>query len=713
MQIHRFKNLSRQRTVGNAILFVALAFSAVMPAAAGQYYVPAKHKQAALAVNRACPQCRVEAGDYSGQPITDINFSGADLSNANFRNAQLQGVSFAGANLSGADFSGATIGVSPNTGAATSFALAVLSNTNFTSASVSAADFQYSTLSCTNFSNANLSGAVVGAALYGLSTACAPVFTGATVNCNITAFSKQLNLGGATLPGNCPGPAQPAKSAAQTVSAPEWQCSGSTPSGYQQWIYVNPGNGSDANDCTSGAAACATLAGGLGKCTPGSSCGVLAYYAPYTISATLTLGASQGLIGGCLAAGSSPSYYSTIQTGAGAMSGLPIIAVDGASNTAISGFHIESAGAYGTNSASAVGVKVSNHASVAIRYSNIIGAQGADGAGGNAGSPGASGSAGSGQNGGSNSACGNANGGKGGYGMNDNPSTEYIGKPDCSDSYCSASSGGSCNGGSGGPSSAGGGGNGGNHGNGVCSESITFNCDNGKGYGGTAGNAGVCGAGGEANSDVIGTYSSNGWVPAVGGNGGAGGNGGGGGGGGGGGYCVAMNGPWNPNSHVGQVGGGGGAGGCGGAGGTGGTQGGASFAMIIDASSVAMNQVTITVGVGGTGGRGGPGSTGGAGTGGAAGTTKSGGYSDGGPGASGAAGGSGGGGAGGNGGPSYGIAYVNGGTRTGDMPVFYTSKGGDGGAGGNAPATANNPCSAVEGQVGHSGQVMQEVTFSY
>lgn len=694
------------RTLRSTSILPAMLLANSM-ATADPHYQPAASREAAAAISAKCPGCQVAQLNYSGQPLTDMNFAGADLSGADFSNARLQGVSFIGANLSNANFTGATLEDSPNTQAPTSFSLANLSNANFSSASMGAANFQYSALSCTNFSKASMTGALFGAALYGLSSTCAPVFTGATVNCNIAQFGSQLNLSGATVPGNCPSAPAGEAAGADGGASPAWQCSGAVPEGFSNWIYVNPSGGSDSNTCSSASSACASLAGGLSKCPSGASCGVLAYYNVYTISSTLNIATSQGLIGGCLATGSQPDYYSVIQAGAGAMAGQPIVSAAGAANAVLSGFHVEAASASGSASASSVGVMVSNKSSLSLKDVNIIAAQGAAGAAGSAGTPGSSGSAANGQSAGSNAACNTANGGSGGYGMNDNPTVSWNTSPDCSDSFCTAPSGSSCSGSNGASGAAGG-----QHGNGVCYDFVSYQCDDGKGYGGNTGSAGTCGSVGQPDNDVIGTYGSNGWMPAVSGNGGNGGNGAGGGGGGGGGYCTAENLPWYVTSHPGQVGGGGGAGGCGGVGGTGGTQGGASFALIINDATVAMSGVTITGGLGGSGGAGGPGAIGGAPGGGAAGTTKSGGYSDGGPGANGMPGGSGGGGAGGNGGPAYGIAYVDGGTRTGTAPVFYTGYSGDTGSPTTTPATSGNSCTPALAPVGKPGRVANENTFS-
>lgn len=232
----------------------------------------------------------------SGQQVTGENYTGANLSGANFSNATISGSSFIGANLTNANFSGATI--TSSGGIPTSFGGANLSNTNFTGAKLTAANIQYSTLSCTNFSNADMSGVIAGAALTGLSTSCAPVFTGATVNCGVAQFSSQLNLSGATVPTNCQTPKALANAAA--AGAPAWQCAGVTPSGYSNWTYANVSGGSDSNACTA-SAPCASVKAALAACLAGQSCGALIYFGQYTASQTVTLASNQALIGACLA----------------------------------------------------------------------------------------------------------------------------------------------------------------------------------------------------------------------------------------------------------------------------------------------------------------------------------------------------------------------------------------------------------------------------
>ena len=168
--------------------------------------------------------------------------------------------------------------------------------------------------------------------------------------------------------------------------------------------------------------------------------------------------------------------------------------------------------------------------------------------------------------------------------------------------------------------------------------------------GGTGGNAsnGANGAGGNS----MGLFSNATWSGIVAGSGGSGGTGGGGGGGG----ASAGEGCTSVTRGAGNGGAGGGGGGGGGSGGSGGSSGGASIALGLDNSQVALLDVTLVTGGGGTGGAGG--AVGGGGTGGQGGLAAA--YSSqpngqGGDGGNGGNGGTGGCGGGGGGGPSVAV----------------------------------------------------------
>jgi len=446
----------------------------------------------------------------SGQQVTGENYTGANLSGANFSNATISGSSFIGANLSNANFSGATI--TSSGGISTTFGGANLSNTNFTGAKFTAANIQYSTLSCTNFSNSDMSGVIAGAALTGLSTTCAPVFTGATVNCGIAQFSGQLNLSGATVPTGCQTPKALANAAA--AGAPAWQCAGVAPSGYSSWTYANVAGGSDSNACTA-SAPCASVKAALAACPTGQSCGALIYFGQYMASQTVTLAANQGVIGACLAtsgSGDESNYYSTLGLQSG-VTGMPVLSATGAAHAAISNFQFTGSNASSAASAVAVTVHLSSSSSLALQNVTVIGATGGVGVKGsdNTTTPSNGGGA-SGQTGASSScavAGGNGGNGQSGYSARS--------KVDCYGYACTNNS---CNGVTGAYGSMGYSAsysNGGSVGGVACQNSPFFNCDAGTGKSGQAGQSGQCGAGGSAQAVLTGTYGPTGWMPLPGG----------------------------------------------------------------------------------------------------------------------------------------------------------------------------------------------------
>jgi hypothetical protein len=664
-------------------------------------------------VRTNCPKCTFETKVFVESNFVGSNFAGQDLSGADFSGAVLTGVSFAGANLAGATFANATIGGVD--GQPSAFTGADLSHTNFTGAVFEAADLQYADLSCTNFTDANMDGVIAGAALPGLDAACAPVFTGATVNCQIAQFSGELNLSGATLPTNCGETTQ-----AAAVETAGWSCAGTQPDGFDAWTYVAASGGSDNGACGVDAP-CATIAGAVDACPTSGSCGVLVEYGAYSLTQTVALSSNQGVFGGCLAVPPSPqasAYYSYVDMAGSDADGAPLFQLEGATGVSLSFLHLQGSDADAASAVS-VGVRATGGSGLTLAAVSIVpgvGGPGDDGDGAT-GSP-QGGGGGSGQSGGTNGSC-PANGGGGGDGAYGTYSSDKQGFDQyyttCTTSNTSAATGKAgqyADGDTSGSYSTGG-----SKGSSVCTNvGITYDCDNGKGHGGLNGAAGSCGAGGAANANLTGNYTAEGWQPVIGAAGLAGGHGGGGGGGGGGGICAmqaVM--PGDLYLHDGQHGGGGGAGGCGGNPGLGGTQGGASVAVILDASTLTVADgdlaSTITGGTGGQGGHGGASHVGASGGTGAAGATKSGGYSDGGPGANGGPGGSGGGGAGGNGGPAYGVILVNGATVTG-TPFYYTGYSGSPGLPGTAPQTTNG-CAPIDGAQGLPGRVANTATFTY
>ena len=209
----------------------------------------------------------------------------------------------------------------------------------------------------------------------------------------------------------------------------------------------------------------------------------------------------------------------------------------------------------------------------------------------------------------------------------------------------------------------------------------------GPGGRGDDGDPGSDGNGGAS----VGTFAAGAYMPADGHRGGRGtpGDGGGGGGGGHGGYCYSGS---DFCTASGGSGGGGGGGGCGGDGGEPGTGGGASIALLLWGSTVALHDVALHTsdggdgGDGGEGGPGGPGGSGGAGGSPVAGASCSG---RGGSGGIGGRGGPGGGGGGGGGGPSFGIV-LGGGAALDPASTNVGFDIGRGGAGGTGAGVAND-----------------------
>ncbi len=250
-------------------------------------------------------------------------------------------------------------------------------------------------------------------------------------------------------------------------------------------------------------------------------------------------------------------------------------------------------------------------------------------------------------------------------------------------------------------SGSGGGGAGGGNGTNRCN---CYDSDPNSGGGGTGGGGavGTCGSNTVGNSGTLGGSISSGlWSPGI-ANSGASGRGGRGGGGGGlGGFYCYCNFGGSSTCHNPGNGGGGGSGGNGASGGRGGPQGGASIAVLLDASYINLTGTTINRSQGGTGARGGNGARGGDGGGGRGGYSKSCcGNDDAGNGGTGGAGGHGGASApgnGGDGGPSVGIYRSGGGTYTGSpsFTTFGCITAGCGGTGGVAGSQATDPTAGV------------------
>jgi hypothetical protein len=210
---------------------------------------------------------------------------------------------------------------------------------------------------------------------------------------------------------------------------------------------------------------------------------------------------------------------------------------------------------------------------------------------------------------------------------------------------------------------------GGTIGNGAnCSPSGSCSCNTaGMGNPGQRGGHGVSASpGGAPAGDTLGRFTGSAWSADPGGNGRDGSRGAGGGGGGTGGTDRRQT-PCPAARVCGGAGGAGGSGGCGGVHGTGGGAGGASLGLVLIASQVTLDHMTVFLGRGGDGGSGGGGGNGAVGSivpadgllgyeNNSGGCTYRGGT--GGTGGLGGFGGGGSGGAGGNGGPSVAIALV-------------------------------------------------------
>ena len=246
----------------------------------------------------------------------------------------------------------------------------------------------------------------------------------------------------------------------------------------------------------------------------------------------------------------------------------------------------------------------------------------------------------------------------------------------------------------------------------------------GDGFAGSPGDNGVrAGIGGQAPLRQTGAFGGGQWQGEISGDGIAGGLGAGGGGGTAGGYGVVANsitGSFGPFVH-GAPGGGGGGGGCAGNAGRGGHQGGASFALVLQAAVPPDLDMTSAL-LAGTGGNGGAGGTGGAG---GAGGSPGGGFigkrltgsltclangaggslpSNGAAGGAGGPGGPGSGGAGGHGGPAYALAMPGASVLLVTDAIVRGGVGGQPGANGPGGSSAIEPAEPGFGAApGHSG----------
>jgi hypothetical protein len=641
----------------------------------------------------SCAYCDLRGWDLAGKNLTNANLVGSDLRDAKLAGATLDGAILIGANLAGADLSGAHISATSNSPA--DLTSANLAGANFRQAVLTGAQLLFAGLEGADFSGADLTGAVLGpqpkvGARGGRRTS----FRGARMD-RRSARAAAADLQGVIW--NEPKPEAAAAGAAGVT------CGSSNISGLQNPVYVSTQGIDNAGCGASRAAACKTLAYSLSRCTP-KSCNVLAMFGQFVLPTTLvfdnqTTPAGATLYGGCVGSGQSDSGLSSeIVAPPG---GVAAVSVTGVKPVVLENFKILGSTAAAGHAAPAVTVQITQASQVTFSDSLIVGGKGGAGAPGANQLPGTQGGAANQQTAGSNASCGDSNGGTGAGQMNVDHEYTSCGWP-CASPGCSGVSGGrgstsnwAAGGGWGPPFAA------------FCPP-VTPN----DGGGGTGGANASCGTGGNASTDIKGSFAGASWSPGTGGTGTPGGTAGGGGGGGAGGaWCVVCF--LVPGSYPGSNGGGGGAGGCGGQAAPGGQQGGGSFGIVAAAGSVlTLNQSRVVAGSSGDGGVGGVGGKGGAAGAHAGGAGTSGyGYhgGKGGDGGDGGIGGGGGGGAGGNGGPSAAVALV-GGAKVDGTGIYYLGRSGNfggGGAGGTSPVCPTGP----GGASGVLGSVAETMTY--
>jgi uncharacterized protein YjbI with pentapeptide repeats len=647
----------------------------------------------------SCPSCSLAGQDFSGHDLTNANLAHADLRGARFQGTILDGAILIGANLEGADLTGARLNTSARGPA--DLARANLAGASLRNAVLQGATLLFAGLQGTDFTSADLTGARLGPQpKTGTHSGRQTSFRNATLERRFLPSATTADLEGVQW-------SEP-KLAVSLAATPDGiACGNSDVSTLPTIVYVST-QGTDGSGCgVKPSQACQTIAYGVSRCV-GNACNVLVMYGEYSLQAPLALNATSAphgvhLYGGCLPQGQADqSYRSLIDAPAG---GVPAVSVDTISPVVLENFKLLGSVATGNQGAPAMTLTVTGGAVVTLTNSEVLGGTGAPGAAGaNQITPGQKGGDANGGAAGTNSGCPDTQGGGGAGQM-----PMWFSGTDCGNSCegtnCSGTPGalGQTNASAfpGGPGQ-------------IDVAACPPVHPQGGGPGGPGANGG-CGSGGAAAVNTQGSFSGVVWTPASGQSGtpglNAGGGGGGGSGGGACGFCVLV--PWTYN---GGSGGGGGAGGCGGAPGGGGQQGGGSFALVVAASTLSLNQTRVVAGRGGDGGSGGAGAAGGGGgahAGGAWGSGPGSNYQGGlgGPGGDGGAGGGGGGGAGGNGGPSVGVALVGGATVAGTGLVYYNGTSGNVGGpgeGGTGVACAVGP----GGQPGQLGLVASTATYA-
>ena len=597
----------------------------------------------------SCPFCDLRGVNFAGRDLTNANLHGADLRGADLTRAILDGAILIGADLTNAQLTDARL--NPSSKGRTDLSLAKLDGANFRNASLRGADIQYTSLNVTTLQGADVTEAITAR----------PGRVRANDGENVTCGTADL-------------------------------------SGVKNRIYVTIA-GTDSDSCGAGFNnACATISKGIARCTGTAACGVLVGWGDYKAADTIALQDGVNVYGGCMPAS---------QTAAGLQSlieapsnGKPAVSASGTKSAGVvlHGFKLVGSSAQGNGAASTT--LFADNARLTVQDSTITAGAGGNG---NAGGPtpkGGDGSAGNGSSGGAGTTCGGANGGNGSVRQDVSVRVDFpklYCTPSCSDNGCWGYTGS--------PGTTGNWAGGGEWGKGNCTECPISRGD--TGHNGSNGSNASCGGPGNPSGATGGSFNGLQWQPSVSGSGNSGGNGGGGGGGGAGGYqagwCFFVT-----TENPGNRGGGGGGGGCGGNGGAGGQQGGASFAAVLNNSTVVLARSTVIGGRGGNGGNGGTGGSGGKGGDGASGlTNEKGAY--GGRGGNGGNGGGGGGGAGGNGGPAVNVAQLGSSVTDGDSTYYAGTSGtpGTGGQGGGSSAS----CTGTTGNSGNQGMVIDRYDY--
>lgn len=631
----------------------------------------------ATATALSCPYCELAGKDYSNQDLTDANLIKANLQGANFSGATLKGAQFNGANLQGANFNGAVIDASSK--AIANFSSSDLTKATFVGAKIGKASFQFTDLTCSDFSNTNLKEAMFGYYLkYRPQEGCQPTFQNCIMDCEFPMHWSKFDLGGATMP-DCDNvryidkdgnpmelkwkhdeiPSNKKISHVEFSLSDTYRSVGSSFPAPKDTVWVSP-SGKDSKNCGSRSNPCASVEQGVAQCQ--SDCGVFLEVAQYQLKEKIALSNDNISIVGGFHNFQPTAYQSEIIAAPNTSS---IFEGLGVRNINFSALILQGAQMQVdtiAKASSCINLKFSK--GINFEYVNLIATQGSPGM------PGKDGVLG-----------GNGNNGDNGT----------MDKSTCKVSY---GQGGAA------PSCAPKGTQGGDWG-------ISFPI-NYQEHPSGPGNDGDCPtAGGKAVPVTIGSYTDI-WNPdPTAGPGEVGSQATSGGGGHWGGQPK-----WSDAACA--AGGGGGSMACRGSQAAGGHAGGASFAIIMDYSTISItgSRVIIAGGKGGNGGIGGKGASGGRGGAGGAPSANLCGCSL--PAGHGWAGGSGAassGGAGGNGGPSACTVIIGQSSITNGTPVEYVGAGGNAGSKGTGGTKGQGACAAPGGEAGNTGIAKVSMTF--